>query len=58
MQWYCELVSSPAQMPAILDIAIRTAIEQNDVAVLVIPGDILLSQMERRRSPQYARRTP
>jgi pyruvate dehydrogenase (quinone) len=44
---YCELVSSPAQMPAILDIAIRTAIEQNDVAVLVIPGDILLSQMER-----------
>ena len=44
---YCELVSSPAQMPAILDIAIRTAIEQNDVAVLVIPGDILPSQMER-----------
>src|ERR1700735_5894323 len=44
---YCELVSSPAQLPYVLDIAIRSAVEQRDVAVLVIPGDVLLSDLER-----------
>ena len=44
---YCELVSSPAQLPYVLDIAIRSAVEQKDVAVLVIPGDVLLSEIER-----------
>src|SRR6202161_650680 len=39
---YCELVTSPAQLPAVLDIAVRSAVEQNDVSVLVIPGDVLL----------------
>src|SRR6202046_4897480 len=32
---YCELVSSPEQLPYVLDIAVRSAIEQRDVAVLV-----------------------
>ena len=36
---YCELISSPKQLPYALDIALRTAVEQKDVAVLVIPGD-------------------
>ena len=44
---YCELVSSPTQLPYALDIALRTAVEQKDVAVLVIPGDVLLHEMER-----------
>src|SRR5205823_11774716 len=44
---YCELVTSPAQLPYVLDIALRTAVEQRDVAVLVIPGDVLLHQIER-----------
>jgi pyruvate dehydrogenase (quinone) len=44
---YCELVTSPTQLPYVLDIALRTAVEQKDVAVLVIPGDVLLHEMER-----------
>jgi pyruvate dehydrogenase (quinone) len=44
---YCELITSPAQLPYVLDIALRTAVEQKDVAVLVIPGDVLLHDMER-----------
>jgi pyruvate dehydrogenase (quinone) len=39
---YCELVSSAAQLPHVLRIAMRTAISRGGVAVLVIPGDVLL----------------
>jgi pyruvate dehydrogenase (quinone) len=44
---YCELIASPAQLPYVLDIAIRTAVEKRDVAVLVIPGDVLLAEIVR-----------
>ncbi|MBV9578610.1 MAG: ubiquinone-dependent pyruvate dehydrogenase [Chloroflexi bacterium] len=44
---YCELVSSAKQLPYALNIALRTAVEQKDVAVLVIPGDVLLDSVER-----------
>src|SRR5262245_40054221 len=37
---YCELVSDPEQMPRVLDIAIRTAIERRGVSVIVLPGDV------------------
>ena len=37
---YCELVSVPEQMPRVLEIAIRRAIAERCVCVLVIPGDI------------------
>jgi pyruvate dehydrogenase (quinone) len=40
---YCELVSNAAQLPGILRIAMRTAISRRGVAVLVIPGDVLLA---------------
>ncbi|MBV8571703.1 MAG: ubiquinone-dependent pyruvate dehydrogenase, partial [Acidobacteriaceae bacterium] len=39
---YCELVSSPEQMPRVLEIAIRTAVNLSAVAVVVIPGDVLI----------------
>jgi thiamine pyrophosphate-dependent acetolactate synthase large subunit-like protein len=39
---YCELVSSPEQMPRVLEIAIRTAISKRGVAVIVLPGDVAL----------------
>lgn len=39
---YCELVSSPAQMPRVLETAMNVAITQRSVAVVVIPGDIAL----------------
>ena len=39
---YCELVSSPEQMPRVLDIAIREAIGKGGVSVVVVPGDVAL----------------
>jgi pyruvate dehydrogenase (quinone) len=43
---YCELISQPAQMPRVLDIAMRTAIEKSGVAVIVLPGDAGLKEAE------------
>jgi pyruvate dehydrogenase (quinone) len=47
---YCELVSSAEQMPRVLDIAMRSAVEQQGVAVIIIPGDILLKKTENFRA--------
>ena len=41
---YCELVSSPAQMPRLLEIAIRRAVAERCVCVIVISGDIALRE--------------
>jgi pyruvate dehydrogenase (quinone) len=43
---YCELVSNPAQLPQILERAARTAIAQNGVAVVIIPGDVALATLD------------
>lgn len=45
---YCELVSDPAQMPFVLENAIRAAIGQRGVAVVAIPGDIALKEAPER----------
>jgi len=39
---YCELVSSPAQIPRSLEVAIREAVGKRGVSVIVIPGDVAL----------------
>ncbi|MFH0299565.1 ubiquinone-dependent pyruvate dehydrogenase [Bradyrhizobium sp. 31Argb] len=39
---YCELVSGAEQMPRALEIAVRRAIAERCVSVIVIPGDIAL----------------
>ncbi|RDS80834.1 ubiquinone-dependent pyruvate dehydrogenase [Dyella monticola] len=41
---YCELISSASQIHRAVAMAIRTAIGQRGVAVLVIPGDVALSE--------------
>ena len=41
---YCELVSSPSQIHRAVATAIRTAVGQRGVSVLVIPGDVALSE--------------
>lgn len=41
---YCELVSSPSQIHRAAEIAVRTAIAQRGVSVLVIPGDVALAE--------------
>src|SRR5437870_5982554 len=40
----CQPVSTPAQMPRALEIAITHAIGQQGVAVIVIPGDVALQR--------------
>lgn len=39
---YCELVSNPEQLPQVLGIAMRKAILNRGVSVVVIPGDVAL----------------
>jgi pyruvate dehydrogenase (quinone) len=41
---YCELLSQPAQMPRVLEVAIQTALAKKGVTVVVIPGDIALKE--------------
>jgi pyruvate dehydrogenase (quinone) len=41
---YSELVSVPEQLPRALEIAIRSALERGGVSVVVIPGEVLLSE--------------
>ncbi|MDQ2187695.1 ubiquinone-dependent pyruvate dehydrogenase [Alcaligenaceae bacterium A4P071] len=40
---YVELVSNAAQFPRVLERAMRTAIQERGVAVIVLPGDVALS---------------
>ena len=46
---YSELVSTPEQLPRVLEIAMRTALERRGVAVVVIPGEIFLKKASSRR---------
>jgi pyruvate dehydrogenase (quinone) len=39
---YCEMVGIPEQMPRLLQIAMRSAINLSGVSVLVLPGDVML----------------
>jgi pyruvate dehydrogenase (quinone) len=40
--YYCELVSAASQMPRVLEVAIREAVGNRGVSVIVIPGDVAL----------------
>jgi pyruvate dehydrogenase (quinone) len=37
---YCELVTSPDQLPGVLETAIRVAVAKRGVSVIVLPGDV------------------
>lgn len=53
---YTELVSVPEQIPYVLEIALRTAVEKRGVAVVVIPGEVFLKENPKtRRSAPIAR---
>ncbi|HEX2323639.1 MAG TPA: ubiquinone-dependent pyruvate dehydrogenase [Streptosporangiaceae bacterium] len=49
---YCELVSVPEQMPWVLQIAMRSALERRGVAVVVIPGEVFFAEV--RSSPKVS----
>jgi pyruvate dehydrogenase (quinone) len=44
---YAELVSHPEQLPQVLLRAMRVAVGQSGVAVVVIPGDVALGPLEK-----------
>ncbi|OBF21171.1 ubiquinone-dependent pyruvate dehydrogenase [Mycobacterium sp. ACS4331] len=48
---YCELISTPEMAPRILEMAMRTAVEENGVAVVVVPGEVLLAKAPGQWSP-------
>jgi pyruvate dehydrogenase (quinone) len=48
---YCELVSTPEQMPRALEIAVRRAIYERCVCVIVIPGDVALKPATNPSAP-------
>jgi pyruvate dehydrogenase (quinone) len=54
---YCELVSVPEQMPRVLEIAMRFAIERSGVAVVVIPGEVFLHDAGKNTRPGVIRPT-
>ena len=49
---YCELVSTPRQMPRSLEIAIRESVAKRGVSVVVIPGDVALQAAEPAAAPK------
>jgi pyruvate dehydrogenase (quinone) len=55
---YTELVSNPEQLPRLLEIAMRAAVEQRGVAVLVVPGEIFLKDSNGRRKSVPIRQAP
>ncbi len=54
---YVELVGDPAQLPRVLEIAMRTAVEKRGVAVVVVPGDIFHRDAPKRRPSAPIRAT-
>lgn len=55
---FCEMVTNPAQMPELLHRAMRTAIGQRGVAVLVVPGDVSLLEVPKDSPTHFAMPAP
>src|SRR5499426_4156870 len=55
---YCEFVSSPYQMPRVLEVAIREAVGKRGVSVVVIPGDVALQKASVAPAPKVASLLP
>ena len=47
---FCELVSNPAQLPGVFETAIRVALAERGVSVIVLPGDVSLKDMPAHTS--------
>ncbi|TAJ82408.1 ubiquinone-dependent pyruvate dehydrogenase [Reyranella sp.] len=55
---YVELVSNPDQMPRVLDKAIRVAVAERGVSVVVIPGDVALLKTDAKVATWLAPKPP
>jgi pyruvate dehydrogenase (quinone) len=52
---YCELASEPEQMPRMLEMAMRAAVQRGGVAVVVIPGEVFLADAAGHGQPAQIR---
>ncbi len=48
---YCEMVSVPDQLPRLLEVAMRAALQRGGVAVLVVPGEVFLAEAPSGADP-------
>ena len=55
---FCELVTSPDQLPGVLETAIRVAIAESGVSVIVLPGDVGLMSVAEGTSLSPSIRPP
>jgi pyruvate dehydrogenase (quinone) len=55
---YCELISSPNQMPRMLETAIREAVGKRGVSVIVLPGDVALRAASDAPAPKLGTLLP
>jgi pyruvate dehydrogenase (quinone) len=52
---YCELASVPAQLPRLMEMAMRAALQRRGVAVLVVPGEVFLADAPHDARPARLR---
>ena len=45
---YCEKITSPQQMPQVFETAMRQAILNSSVSVVILPGDVALKKISKR----------
>ena len=50
---FCEMLTNPAQLPELLRRALRTAVGEKGVAVLVVPGDVSMLEVDKDVSSAY-----
>jgi pyruvate dehydrogenase (quinone) len=48
---YVGVVSTPAQLPAVFETAVRTAVGKRSVAVIVVPGDVAMAKLPEKLAP-------
>lgn len=48
---YCEMVTTAESAPRILEMAMRAAVEENGVAVIVVPGEVFLHKTDAPATP-------
>jgi len=52
---YCEMAGVPEQLPRMLEMAMRAALQRRGVAVVVVPGDVFLCEAPRDAKPSPVR---
>ncbi len=55
---FCEMLQTPEQMPELLHRAMRTAIGEGGVAVIVVPGDVALKPAPAAATGEFPRLAP